>query len=374
LDRNTQWSVVMSDSVMRFYPELTGSWAYKDGVVLKGIEAVWRRTANSKYVDFIKKYVDAQVDQDGNIQGVAVEDYSIDNINNGKVLLTLYQQTGELKYKKAADRLRLQLKGHPRTKEGGFWHKKIYPHQMWLDGLYMGAPFYAQYIEAFGETAEFGDVVQQFILIDKHLKDSRTGLYYHGWDESKRQEWADPQTGCSPCFWSRALGWFLMAIVDVLDYLPNNYPQRTELILILEKLVNAVIKFQDPATHIWYQVTDQPDRKGNYLEASASAMVIYTIAKAVRQGYLGQQYRGFAQKAFQGLLEELVEVEANGMVILRNTCRTAGLGKAPYANPVFNYRDGSFNYYVGEPIAANDFHGMGSFIMAAAEIEAQEKV
>jgi unsaturated rhamnogalacturonyl hydrolase len=240
---------------------------------------------------------------------------------------------------------------------------------MWLDGLYMGTPFYAQYIQNYGQPKEFDDVAQQFLLIEKHLYDPKTGLYYHGWDESKQQTWADPQTGCSPNFWSRAIGWFLMAIVDVLDFLPPTHPHRTRLISILEKLVVAVTKFQDPTTHIWYQVTDQLGRTGNYLEASASAMFIYAIAKAVRKGYVGKQHSETARQAFRGLLDNLVEVAPNGLIHLKQNCEVAGLGTPPYTDPDFHYRDGSFDYYIGEPIVTNDFKGVGSFIMAAAELK-----
>jgi unsaturated rhamnogalacturonyl hydrolase len=363
------WSVKMSDSVLRFYPTLSDRWIYHDGVVLKGIEQVWRMTGAPKYFEFIKEYIDTYVDEDGAIRGYRLDTYNIDNVNNGKLLFTVYQETGVVKYKKAADLLRSQLNDHPRTLEGGFWHKLLYPHQMWLDGLYMGAPFYAEYIQNYGDPAEFFDVVQQFRLVEKHLLDPQTGLYYHGWDERKQQKWADPETGCSPNFWSRAIGWFLMANVDVLDFLPLTHPGRARLINILNELVKAIIKYQDPATQIWFQVTDKIGRAGNYLEASASAMFIYAIAKAARQGYIDTRHRETAQKAFQGLLEKLVEVTPDGRVNLKQNCEVAGLGTPPHANPALIYRDGSFDYYIKEPIVTNDFKGVGSFILAAAELE-----
>ncbi|HYH02647.1 MAG TPA: glycoside hydrolase family 88 protein [Bacillota bacterium] len=369
----TPWSIKMSDSVIRFYPELSKRWIYHDGVVLEGMEQVWRMTGEQKYFQFIKKYVDTYVDQTGNIAGYTNEEYNIDHINNGKLLFPLYQETGDERYKKAAFLLRNQLKTHPRTTEGGFWHKKIYTCQMWLDGLYMGDPFYAEFIKQYGEPTEFDDVAKQILLIEKHLKDPKTGLYYHGWDESKQQKWADPETGCSPNFWSRAIGWFMMAMVDVLDHLPSTHSQRNKIIEIFEALVIAISKVQDPATGLWYQVTDQLGREGNYLEASGSCMFIYAIAKAVRKGYIDQKYLEIANKGYQGVLEQLIEVEDNGFVKLKNNCEVAGLGTPPYSGAAFKFRDGSFEYYIGEPIVVNDFKGVGAFILASAELEMLNK-
>jgi unsaturated rhamnogalacturonyl hydrolase len=365
----TDWAMKMSDSVIQFYPALSGRWIYHDGVVLKGIEEVWRLSKVQKYFDFIQNHIDHYVDQYGAIKGYQLETYNIDNINNGKLFFTLFQETGELKYRKAADLLRRQLQEHPRTSEGGFWHKQFYQHQMWLDGLYMGAPFYAQYIQTFGKPTEFDDVVRQILLVEKHLKDPTTGLYYHGWDESKVQKWSNPKTGCSPNFWSRAIGWFLMALVDVLDFLPPEQAGRPKLIAIFASLADAVIKYQDPQSRLWYQVTDQLDREGNYPEASASSMIIYALAKAVRKGYLAKEYLATAQQAFQGLVDNLVEIAANGRVNLKQICEVAGLGTPPYAVPAISYRDGSFSYYISEPVVTNDFKGVGPFILAAAEFE-----
>jgi unsaturated rhamnogalacturonyl hydrolase len=363
------WAIKMSDSVMQFYPALSGRWIYHDGVVLKGIEQVWRLTGAQKYFYFIKNHIDSYVDPNGGIKGYRLESYNLDNINSGKLFFTLFRETGELKYRHAADLLRRQLQNHPRTAEGGFWHKQFYPHQMWLDGLYMGAPFYAQYLQTFGEAAEFDDVVRQFLLVEKHLKDPDTGLYYHGWDESGGQKWSHPRTGCSATFWSRAIGWLLMALVDVLDFLPQNHAGRAKVITILNSLVNTVSKYQDPQSRLWYQVSDQLDRAGNYLEASASAMLIYAMAKAVRKGYIAKQHLATAQQAFQGLVANLVEIAPNGRVNLKQICEVAGLGAPPNAAPAIIYRDGSFSYYIGAPVVTNDFKGVGPFILAAAEIE-----
>lgn len=365
----TPWSVRMSDSVIRFYSNLSRRWVYDDGVVLKGFEQVWRTTGERIYFDFIKSYVDTYIDANGNIAGYSPDDFNIDHINNGKLFFPLYRETGDERYKKAAFLLRRQLKNHPRTSEGGFWHKQIYPHQMWLDGLYMGDPFYAEFIQTFSQPVEFDDVVQQFLIVEKHLKNPQTGLYYHGWDESKQQKWANPQTGCSPSYWSRSIGWFMMALVDVLDYLPENHPKRPQMIAILANLATAIYKYQDPVTGLWYQVTDQVDRAGNYLEASGSSMFTYATLKGVRKGYLDRRLLDPALKGYRGLVDHLIEVDDNGLVKVKNNCEVAGLGTPPYSKAALKFRDGSFDYYIGEPIVVNDFKSVGSFILAAAEAE-----
>ncbi len=258
--------------------------------------------------------------------------------------------------------MRQQLAGQPRTSEGGFWHKKIYPHQMWLDGIYMASPFYAAFGQTFGEPAAFDDVARQIILMEKHTRDPQTGLLYHGWDESKQQRWANPQTGCSPNFWGRAMGWYAMAIVDVLDYFPAEHPRRADILAILARLSRAIVEVQDAATGLWYQVLDQGQRAGNYREASASCMFVYALAKAVRQGYLGQTYLDVARHGYQGILDHLIRLDEQGLVNLEKTCGVGGLGGTPY-------RDGSFAYYIGEKIVTNDYKGVGPFILASMEME-----
>src|SRR5437764_3615166 len=327
-------------------PARTEKWSYEQGVLLKGIEGLWLNTADGKYFNFIQRSIDRFVNDDGTIKTYKLDDYNLDNINEGKLLLTLYRVTEKEKYKKAADHLREQLKTHPRTKEGGFWHKQIYPYQMWLDGLYMGEPFYAEYAATFHEDAAFDDIAKQFIWMEAHARDPKTGLLYHGWDESKQQRWANPQTGLSPNFWARAIGWYAMALVDTLDYFPENHPQRAELIAILKRLAPAIEKYQDRNTGLWYQVLDKQTEKGNYFEASAACMFVYALEKGVRRGYLPESYLAIAQKGYQGILNRFVKTDANGQVNLEGTVGGAGLGGNPY-------RDGSYQYYIGEKIAAN---------------------
>jgi unsaturated rhamnogalacturonyl hydrolase len=280
----------------------------------------------------------------------------------GKVLFALYRQTGDERYRKAARLLRDQLTTHPRTAGGGWWHKQIYPHQMWLDGVYMASPFYAEYGATFGEPAAYDDVVHHITLAEQVMRDPRTGLFYHGWDESKSQAWADPQTGCSPCFWGRAIGWYAMAIPDVLDHLPVDHPGREQLLSIFRDLAGRIAAVQDPASGAWYQVLDQGGRAGNYLEASASCMFVYALAKGVRLGYLDDTSLDVACKGYAGILDRFVTIDDAGLVSVHAICAVAGLGGKPY-------RDGSYEYYVAEKVISDEFKGIGAFILASTEME-----
>src|SRR5215813_11480115 len=235
-------------------PERPERWSYEQGVALKGMENVWLNSADGKYFNFIQQSIDRFVNDDGTIKTFRLEDYNLDNVNEGKLLLTLYRVTEKEKYKKAADQLREQLKGQPRTHEGGFWHKKVYPYQMWLDGLYMGEPFYAEYAMLSHDDTAFNDIANQFIWMEQHARDPKTGLLYHAWDESRQMKWSDPATGHSPLFWARAMGWYATALVDALDYFPENHPKRKELIAILSRLVDALGKQQDKMTPLWKDI------------------------------------------------------------------------------------------------------------------------
>jgi unsaturated rhamnogalacturonyl hydrolase len=360
------WSVRMADSMMARRPKLAERWGYEYGLMLKGIAEVWRRTRDPKYFDYIKRNVDQFVNADGAIQTYKVEEYNIDQVNAGKILFFLYEETRDERYRKAVQLIREQFTTHPRTREGGLWHKKIYPHQMWLDGLYMGAPFLAQYARDFNEAAAFDDVARQVILMDKYMRDEKTGLLYHGWDESREQSWADPETGRSPHFWGRGMGWYVMAIVDLLDFLPQDHPQYDEIVRIFRDAITALAKVQDSASGLWYQVLDQGARAENYLEASGSAMIVYAMVKGVRCGHLEPQYLTFAQKGYQGMLDQFIEVDAEGLASLNRICQVGGLGKPTPHSP---YRDGTFEYYISEPIVANDYKGVGPFILAALELK-----
>ena len=354
-------------TVLKIWPDTVpiGSqtkWSYDMGVVLKGFEGIWMNTGDISYFNSIQKKIDFFVKDDGSIRNYELDEYNLDHVNNGKLVLLLYRVLGREKYKKAADLLRSQLKTHPRTKEGGFWHKKIYTNQMWLDGLYMGGPFYAEYAMLF-EGSAFDDVANQFIWMEKHARDVKTGLLYHAWDESKEQKWANKETGTSPHFWARAMGWYADALVDALDYFPADHPKRHSLIDILNRLVNAIEKQQDKSTGLWYDVMNYngPGKEKNYFEASASCQFTYAIAKGVRKGYLPTSKIAIAKKGYDGIIKRFIKVE-NGQTNLYGTVKVSGLGGTPY-------RDGSFEYYMSEPVIVNDPKGVGAFLLASTEME-----
>jgi len=338
-------------------------WTYDMGVVLEGAAAVWRNTGNGDYFKYIQSSMDAYLDKEGNISTYKAEDFNIDNIKNGRSLLLLYKVTGQQKYLLAANKLYDQLQKQPRTKEGGFWHKKIYPNQMWLDGLYMGEPFYAEYAKLMKKEAAYDDIANQFIWMEKNARDPKTGLLYHGYDESRTEKWADPKTGLSPNFWGRAMGWYIMALVDVLDNFPENHPQRKELLAILNRTATAAVKVQDSKSGVWFDILDLPAKKGNYLESSASSMFVYGLAKGVRKGWLPQTFMAAANKGYAGLKKEFIEKAGDERVNLTKTVSVSGLGGKP------KYRDGSFEYYISEKVITNDPKGVGAFICAAAEME-----
>lgn len=333
---------------------------YELGVFLRGIELVWKATDDQKYLDYIKFKVDRFVNENGTITSYNFTDFTLDNILTGRLVLTLYEEYGEEKYKKAADLLREQLRQQPRTHEGGFWHKLVYPYQMWLDGLYMAEPFYAEYAKLFDEPADYDDIAKQFILMEKHSRDSKTGLLYHGYDESRVQNWSDPKTGRSPSIWGRADGWYAMALVDTLDFFPKDHPKRCKLIDILHDLAAALRKVQDSDSGLWWQVLDKGGDKGNYLESSASAMFVYTFAKGARKGYLPHRYVADAKRGYEGIVSQFVVETANGL----NYTRTVGVGGLG-GNP---YRNGTYAYYLSEPVVTNDPKGVGPFMMASVEI------
>jgi unsaturated rhamnogalacturonyl hydrolase len=338
-------------------------WTYDMGVILKGFEGIWLNTGDVKYYNYIQQQMDFFVKDDGSIKTYKPDEFNIDHINNGKLLLLLYRVTLKDKYLKAANLLREQLRHHPRTNEGGFWHKKIYPNQMWLDGLYMGEPFYAEYAMLAHEDTAYNDIANQFIRMEKHARDTKSSLLYHAWDESKQMKWANSVTGCSPLFWSRAMGWYATALVDALDYFPEDHPKRKELIAILNRLVNAIEKQQDKTTGLWKDILNYngPGKEKNYFEASASCQFVYAVAKGVRENYLPAAKISIAQKGYIGILNKFIKTE-NGQTNLHGTVKVSGLGGNPY-------RDGSFEYYMSEPVIVNDPKGIGAFLLASNEME-----
>ncbi|SNR44947.1 glycoside hydrolase family 105 protein [Flavobacterium sp. ov086] len=367
ISKDMKWCDRMALTVMKRHPEAymiddakTPKWDYVHGLVLHSIEELYKQNPDPRYPVYIKGYVDSFVENDGSIKTYDLDNYNIDMVVSGRLLFKVYETTKEEKYLKALQLLRKQLTEQPRTESGGFWHKKIYPNQMWLDGLYMGEPFYAEYTTAFENGKQLDDVAKQFELIQKYATDPKTGLLYHAWDESKQMAWANKETGTSPNFWSRALGWYAMALVDVLDYFPKDHPKQKELVGYLNNVSEALAKYQDKSG-LWYQVTDKGNKEGNYLEASGSSMFAYAFAKGANKGYLPSKYKKLANKAFDGLTKQLIKVDADGGITLTQACAVAGLGGKPY-------RDGSYEYYVKERKKDNDPKATGPFILAALEL------
>jgi unsaturated rhamnogalacturonyl hydrolase len=342
-------------------PDARWGWNYELGTLLEGFDALWLNTADKRYYEYIKSSVDQFVEADGSIPTRKLEEYQLDNILLGRQLLLLYGVTQDPRYAKAATLLYDQLQHQPRTPSGGFWHKQRYPNQMWLDGLYMAEPFNAEYAKTFHHPEAFADIAKQFTLMDSHARDPKTGLLYHGWDESKAERWADPKTGLSTQFWARAMGWYMMALVDTLDYLPEG-EARAGLLTQLGHDAAAVARFQDAKSGLWFQVMDRGGEKGNYLESSASCMFVYALQKAVRRGYLPEKYASVAQQGYRGILSHFIQEGSAGAVTLTDTVKGAGLGGNPY-------RDGSYAYYIGEKVIANDPKGVGAFLLASAEME-----
>jgi rhamnogalacturonyl hydrolase YesR len=367
-DASKSWARRTCDWFVERKPDGLGeTWEYDNGLILRGCEQLGLKANDQKYLDYVKKSLDKLIAADGAIKGYKLDDYNIDNINSGKLLFSLYSRSTDVKdrdrYTKAMFLLRSQMKTHPRTSEGGFWHKKIYPNQMWLDGLYMAAPFLAQFGGTFNEPGLYDEVAKQLVIMEKHARDAKTGLLYHGWDESKQQRWANQQTGLSPEFWGRAMGWYAMALVDVLEYLPEKHAKRAEVLAVLERLATAVVAVQDKERGVWWQVLDKPMGARNYREASATAMFVYALSKGVRKGWLDKnKFELAAKRGYTGLVNEFAAVDKQGNVELRGICKVAGLGGNPY-------RDGSYEYYVSTDIASNDPKGLGAFILASVERE-----
>lgn len=335
-------------------------FGYSQGLGCLAMLKIWQQTGDRKYFTYVEEWADTIINNNGEIYLYKVETYNIDYINPGKILFDLYRETGKAKYKLAMDRLANQMKVHPRTLEGVFWHKLIYQHQIWLDGLYMGSPYLAQYAITFDKPEMIDDVINQFIVCAKHTYDVKTGLYYHAWDESKNQKWANKETGQSPNFWGRSMGWWYMALVDVLDFVPQDHPQRNQLIKMIQGLADTLPKYQDK-NGLWYQVLDKGGQAGNYHEASVSSMFMYSIAKAVNKGYIDVKYKKIAEKAYDGLMKDLVVTNSDGTLTLTKCCAVAGLGGNPY-------RDGSYEYYVNERIRDNDAKATGPFILGCIEL------
>ncbi|MBO7233968.1 MAG: glycoside hydrolase family 88 protein [Paludibacteraceae bacterium] len=367
-DYYTEWAKRIGDSEMSHNEHLWQAdflkkpkWDYTQGLVAKSLLELYKATADERYLAYVQEYADFFINDKGEIMTYKKLDYNIDRVNGGIFLFDLNKFVPKQQYQAAMDSLRSQLETHPRVKEGAFWHKKRYPHQVWLDGLYMGSPFYARYSVEHNQPEYLKDVVRQFQVADKYTRDPKTGLNFHGWDESREQAWANKETGCSPHFWGRSIGWYLMAIVDVLDYIPQEMPERQELIDILNRVCKALMKYQDRHTQMWSQVTDRPKAEGNYLESTSTTMFCYAMAKGARMGYLPKKYLEEARQVFDGLCEHSTQLNEDGTTSITRACAVAGLGGEPY-------RSGSYEYYISEPVRNDDPKVVGPFILAALEL------
>ena len=339
-------------------------WDYALSIVADACLELSEATGEPVWQEYAEGIIGPCIEGPDTIRGHRMADYNIDMVKPGSAALALYQKTGEERYLWATQLLRQQLREQPRTSEGGFWHKEKYTSQMWLDGLYMGAPFYAAYGLAFDDKAALDDAVHQLELMDKRGYDAKSGLYYHAWDEKKVQAWANPDTGLSANFWSRALGWYGMALVDVLAILPEEHPRRAALLEILKRWADGVARYQDEASGLWWQVTDHGDYAGNYLEGTASAMFVFTFAKAINHEFLKEfSYGKTLDKAWAGVTQRLLDVDASGRLNLAQCCRVAGLS---------DDRDGSVEYYLRERVIFNDLKGVGPFIRACLQMEQYE--
>lgn len=339
-------------------------WNYIDGCMMTSLYTIYQQTGKKKYIDFIDKFVDYYVFEDGSIRGYELDTYNVDNLNEGRVLFDLYRETGKEKYKKAIELLYTQIKGQPRTQLGNFWHKKIYPNQVWLDGLYMAQVFYTRYEAEFNGGKNYADIVNQFQKVYDNMYDREKRLYYHGWDYSKTAFWSDKQTGLSKSFWLRSVGWYTVGLVDAIGYFPDDAAEfKAQLIAIFKDTIEGLERYIDPEKKMFWQVVDQGGREGNYLETSGSAMIAYAMMKGARLGFVDGRFAKVGEAVFNGICKEYLS-ETDGKLNLGGICLMAGLG--PETN---RKRDGTYEYYISEPIVENDAKGTGPFVMAYTEIK-----
>ena len=360
-----KWSVRMANSVLNrsdslvYYVDRNPKWAYD--VAFLGMAMDRLGIVDPVYSKYMEDWVKYFVQPDGSIIDYRMDEFNLDRVFPGRNVMTAYKRTGEVKYLNALHDFIDQLKAHPKTKSGGYWHKKIYPWQMWLDGIFMGSTFMVEYAREFNAPEWYDTAAAQAKMAYERTLDQGSGLLMHAWDESRQQKWCDPVTGKSHYPWSRATGWYTMAIIDILEYLPQDHPDRNDLISILQKTSEALLKVQDQKTGLWFQVLNQGGREGNYIEGSGSAMFTYVFARGAHKGYLDGKYFGIAEKAFYSILKELITIDEKGFLTMHNICGGCGLGGNPY-------RDGSYEYYINEKRVDNDPKGVAPFILAAIEL------
>ncbi len=343
----------------------TPKWNYTTGLELKSFLDVYTasKCRNGDILKYVDAWYDAIIAEDGSIGGkYKKEKYNLDHICPARTLFSLYDITGKQKYRAAIDSAYAQICEQPRTEAGPFWHKSIYPHQVWLDGFFMAEPFYAEYVSRYQEDNNLSreaidEIARGFLVAYEKCYDPATGLLRHAWDESRSMFWCNPESGQSDHAWGRAMGWYTMALVDVLDFVPEDHPSRPQLIDLLCKVLDTLREWDDPVTGMWYQVLDCPGREGNYLESTCSAMFTYGYLKASSKGY-APQYSRYAVKLYRRLVRQFIRREKDGSISLTDCCAVAGLGGK-------DMRRGDYDYYINEKICDNDPKGIGPFIWAS---------
>lgn len=335
-------------------------WEYTPTLMARAFVELYNATGDSLYLNHAQQFADQFIGEDGTILSYKQSLYNMDRIQGGNFLILLNELNPQPQYAIAIETLRDQLRNQPRTTEGGFWHKQVYEHQMWLDGLFTGTTFYARYAAYKPEPDAWQDIARQFLIVDAHTRKAN-GLNHHGWDESHRMAWSDSLTGCSPETWGRAEGWYVMALCDVIELMPADQPERQELIAILQRVMDALLAVQDQDTRLWYQVPDRGGEEGNYLESTCSAMYCYAMAKGVRIGALPARFKAEAQQVMAGLKEHKLVTNEDGTLSLIDCCAVAGLGGDPY-------RDGTYSYYIHERIRHDDPKGIAPLILACLEL------
>ena len=337
-------------------------WNYIDGCMITALLCAAEITGETKYADFAERFIDYYVNEDGSILGYELEKFNLDDVNEGRVLFDLYKATGKEKYRKAISLLHEQLEKQPRTETGNFWHKLIYPNQIWLDGIYMAQVFYVRFQKEFG-GGDYSDTVNQIKNVRKLMFDEDKKLCFHGMDCSKTAFWADKVTGCSKSFWLRAIGWFTVALVDIIDYIDND-ADKEELCGIFREVIDGLAQYADPETGMFWQVVDCGGREGNYLETSGSSMIAYAMMKGARLGVIDKKYAEAGKKAFDGICGKYLNISPEGELNLGGICLVAGLGPEDKRR-----RDGTYEYYISEPVVENDAKGVAPFVLCYTEVK-----
>ena len=327
-----------------------GRFHYHQGVFLSGMQKTYELCGEEKYYDYIKAWVDSIIDENGTI--TKFDKTQLDDMEPGVLLFMLYKKTGDERYKTALDTLLPLIKDFPKNPEGGFWHKGRYPQQMWLDGLYMAGPICSEYAQMFDKPEYFDLTAFQVLMMEKKTIDKNTGLWYHAWDYAKEQPWANKETGHSPEFWGRSIGWVPVAIFEDLGYFPDDYKDKPEMVRAATDLLKSVVKYQDAETGLWYQVVDKGYDKNNWLESSCTCLFVSALCRAVKEGYMDKSYLEYAKKGYEGIINRL-KYDENG-VIIDNICIGTGVG--------------DYEHYLGRPTSANDLHGAGAFILMCVEV------